>query len=157
VNAKGAAWCGAGSPDELIGRLYSEVTCERSEPSLVRRTIEGGIPVREEVCSPDGRWVDIRAYPSARGINLFYHDVTERRRAEGAARATQKLLQSSLDALNAQIAILDNTGKIIAVNAAWRRAAEVLAKFGERYFMGTNYLEECERARPHQRIVAAGL
>jgi signal transduction histidine kinase len=66
-------------------------------------------------------------------------------------------LQSSLDALNAQIAILDKTGRIIAANAAWRHVAEVIAGRGECYFVGANYVEECERARPHQQMIAAGL
>src|SRR5205814_6553099 len=72
-------------------------------------------------------------------------------------QATPKLLQSSLDALNAQVAILDGTGRILAVNARWRHAAALLAGIGEHYFVGDNYVEECERARPHQRMVAAGL
>jgi two-component system NarL family sensor kinase len=75
-----------------------------------------------------------------------------------AERAAQELLQSSLDALSLQVAILDATGKIIAVSAAWDRAAEMLGRIGEHYVVGANFIEECERAhRPHQRTVAAGL
>jgi signal transduction histidine kinase len=158
VNAKGAEWWGAISPQELIGRLYSEVVGENgTDSSWVRRTINEGLPVREEIFSCDGRWVDLRAYPSARGLNIFYHDITERRAAEVAAHATQELLQSSLDALVAQIAILDGTGKILAVNAAWHKVAERLAEIGEQYLVGANFIAECERARPHQRVTAAGL
>jgi two-component system, NarL family, sensor kinase len=43
------------------------------------------------------------------------------------------------------------------VNAAWQKAAERLAEIGEQYVVGANYIEECERARPHQRVTAAGL
>lgn len=158
VNAKGTAWWGAVSPEELIGRHFSEVTGETgSEPSLLRRAMESRIPGRDEARSADGRWVDIRAYPSGRGLNVFYHDTSERKAAEEAARATEAMLQSSLDALNAQIAILDSSGQIVAANAAWHRAAALLVQIGEHYFVGDNYLEECERARPHQRMVAAGL
>jgi two-component system NarL family sensor kinase len=158
LNAKAAAWWGAGSPQALIGRYYREVTGERgSEPSWTRRAIEGGVPVHEEMFSANSRWIDVSAYPSPRGLNVFYHDVTERKTAERAARAMQDLLQSSLDALSAHIAILDNTGRIIAVNAAWRKAAELAARSGENYFVGANYLEECERARSHQRMIGAGL
>jgi signal transduction histidine kinase len=158
LNAKGAEWWGAASPTELIGRLYSEVVGEdAAERSWACRTIQEGLPVREEFSSADGRWVDLRAYPSARGLNIFCHDSTERRAAEVAARATQDLLQSSLDALVAQIAILDGTGKILATNRSWEKAAERLAKLGERYVVGTNYIEEAECARPHQRVVAEGL
>jgi signal transduction histidine kinase len=106
---------------------------------------------------PDGRWSEIRAYPSAGGVSIFCHDVTEQRAAERAVRRTQRLLQSSLDALTAQVAILDSTGEIIAVNATWHKAAELLARIGENYFIGANYIEQCERSRPHQRKVASGL
>lgn len=157
VNAKGAAWWGA-APEELIGRHFSEVTGETgTEPSLLRRAIKSRIPERDEARSADGRWVDIRAYPSGRGLNIFYHDTSERKAAEEAARATEVMLQSSLDALNAQVAILDASGRIIAANVGWQKAAEQLAQIGEHYFVGDNYVEECERARPHQRMVAAGL
>jgi PAS domain S-box-containing protein len=37
---------------------------------------------------------------------------------------SQRFLQSALDALAAHIAILDETGRIVAVNAAWRRGAD---------------------------------
>jgi PAS domain S-box-containing protein len=158
VNAKGAAWCGDLTPTELIGRNYSEVAGEHApEPSWVRYAMQAGVAVRGEISSSDGRWVQIHAYPYAAGLSIFCHDITEQRAAERAARSTQDLLQSSLDALTAQIAILDGTGKIVAVNAAWQKTAELLAQMGERYSVGTNYVEECDRARPHQREIAAGL
>lgn len=83
--------------------------------------------------------------------------LNQRNRAEIAARATETLLQSSLNALNAQFAILDGAGVILTANAGWSKAAELVAQSGERYFIGDNYLEECERGRPHQRELAAGL
>ena len=158
VNAKGAAWWGTAAPQELIGRNFREVISDRpEEQAWVERTIQAGIAARGEVCLAEGQWADVHAYPSSGGFSIFYHDITERRVAETAARATQELLQCSLDALNAQIAILDSTGRIIAVNAAWRQAAEVTVRHGECYFVGANYIEECERARPHQQMIAAGL
>jgi PAS domain S-box-containing protein len=158
VNAKGAAWCGDLAPTELIGRNYWEVTGEHApDQSWMRRAVQTGVAVRGEISSSDGRWVQIHAYPSAGGLSIFCHDITEQRAAERAARSTQDLLQSSLDALTAQIAILDGSGKIVAVNAAWEKTATRLAQMGERYSVGANYVAECERARPHQREIAAGL
>jgi signal transduction histidine kinase len=158
INAKGAAWCGHDSPGELIGRKYWDIPAQRApDAEWVRRAIQSGAAVRGEFSLPDGRWSEIRAYPSADGVSIFCHDITEQRAAEGAARSTQHLLQSSLDALIAQVAILDSTGEIIAVNASWHKAAELLARIGECYFIGANYIEECERSRPHQRRVASGI
>jgi len=158
INSKGAAWWGQSSPAELIGRDYREIAGGRApDPSWVREAMQAGEVVRGEFSLPDGRWSEIRAYPSAAGLSIFCHDISEQRAAERNVRNAQRLLQSSLDALTAQVAILDSTGEIIAVNAAWQKAAELLARIGESYFVGANYIEECERSRPHQRMVAAGL
>ena len=158
INAKGAAWCGHREPGELIGRNYWEFAAEHvPDSSWVQRGLQAGVAVRGGIASPDGRSGELYAYPSPGGLTIFYHDITERRVAELAHQATRELLQSSLNALTAQIAILDRTGKIIAVNAGWQKAAELLVRFGENYFVGDNYIAECERARPHQRMAAAGL
>ena len=53
---------------------------------------------------------------------------------------------SSFDTLSGQIAILDQTGTILAVNVAWRRFAEANSFFGERCAVGANYLAVCESA-----------
>jgi signal transduction histidine kinase len=157
VNANCAAWWGASTTAELIGKNYWQLRGGRREQAWVRRTIRTGVAARGEVHTADGRWVELHAYPTASGLSVFQHEITDRRAAELAARRTQELLQSSLDALTAQIAILDRTGKIIAANAAWHRAAEALSRADEWYLAGANFLEECERARPHQRTIAAGL
>jgi signal transduction histidine kinase/integral membrane sensor domain MASE1 len=158
ANTIGAAWLGAPKPKDLVGRNFWEITRDRpQEQAWVQRAMETGIPAHGEVQSSNGRWVDVHAYPAAGGVSIFCHETTERRAAERDVRNTQVLLQSSLDALTAYIAILDSTGKIIATNSAWRQIAEALKGTGECYMLGTNYVEECERARPHQRMIAAGL
>jgi len=158
VNAKGAAWCGSAAPEELIGQNYWEVARgHAADRSWVRRAMETEAASRGEISFADGRCFDIHAYPSPSGLSIFCHDITEQRAAERAARSTRELLQSSLDAMTAQVAILDGTGKIVAVNAAWQKVAELLAEVGEHYFVGANYVEQCERGRPHQREIASGL
>ena len=80
-------------------------------------------------------------------------DITERKRGEEAHPEAHQVLQSALDALPAQIAILDEAGKILAVNAAWRRFAEAdlevgpVGPVGAVGPVGTNYLELCEGGR----------
>ena len=159
INEKGAAWCGYRAASELIGRKYWDLVRQRApDPEWVRAAMQAGSAVRGEFSLPDGRWSEIHAYPSNGGLSIFCHDITEQRAAELTARNTQLLLQSSLDALTAQVAILDSTGIIVSVNAAWQKAAEMLlARLGEQYFVGDNYVEECARSRPHQKMVAAGL
>jgi signal transduction histidine kinase len=70
------------------------------------------------------------------------------RRADGIDkdRASHQFLQSTIDALSAHIAILDQNGNIIAVNEQWRRFGEE-NKFGiPGHGIGTNYLAVCESA-----------
>src|SRR5262245_19282766 len=52
-----------------------------------------------------------------------------------------------LDALSANVAILDETGTIIAVNAAWRQFAEANFLQTPQYGIGLNYLAVCEAYR----------
>jgi PAS domain S-box-containing protein len=58
------------------------------------------------------------------------------------------LLRSTMDGLSAHVAVLDETGTIIAVNEAWRRFARSTGFRGPDEGLGMNYLEVCERAAP---------
>jgi PAS domain S-box-containing protein len=51
-----------------------------------------------------------------------------------------------LDALPAQIALLNADGEIVAVNLAWRRFAAVNELQASGFAVGYNYIETCERA-----------
>src|SRR5688572_21656955 len=51
-----------------------------------------------------------------------------------------------LNALRASIAVLDARGVVIAVNQAWIDFARRNGAAGDRFFVGANYLEVCERA-----------
>lgn len=73
-------------------------------------------------------------------------EIIERERAEEALRESERFLQSSLDALSAHVAILDETGNVIHVNRAWRRFAQDNGFTGEGYGIGMNYIEVCESA-----------
>ncbi|MBI1877540.1 MAG: GAF domain-containing protein, partial [Chloroflexi bacterium] len=62
-------------------------------------------------------------------------------------RKAHQFLQATIDALASHIAILDEDGRIIAVNARWRRYAEVNGYRGDpNYGVGINYLEICDSA-----------
>jgi two-component system NarL family sensor kinase len=56
----------------------------------------------------------------------------------------EALLRSTLDALSAHVAVLDETGAIIAVNHAWRSFADATGYAGKDHGLGTNYLAVCE-------------
>ncbi|MBI3802137.1 MAG: PAS domain S-box protein [Nitrospirae bacterium] len=64
---------------------------------------------------------------------------------EATLRESQRFFQSAFDALSAQIAILDDRGAVIAVNAAWRHFSEENTVRGP-IGVGANYLALCEAA-----------
>jgi PAS domain S-box-containing protein len=74
-------------------------------------------------------------------------DITERKQAEAALRASEAFLLSVLNSLPAHIAVLDNTGRITAVNEPWLRFARENGNPAvERIGIGTNYLDASRAA-----------
>jgi PAS domain S-box-containing protein len=78
-----------------------------------------------------------------RGVTM---DITGRRRAEEALRASEELSQAVLNSLQAHIAVLDREGRIVAVNEAWRRFSEENGGAAPGTDVGTNYLQVCHAA-----------
>src|SRR5919206_917382 len=54
--------------------------------------------------------------------------------------------QRTLDSLSAHIAIIDETGTIVAVNKAWRDFARANGAAAKNYAEGANYLRACDSA-----------
>jgi PAS domain S-box-containing protein len=54
--------------------------------------------------------------------------------------------QQTLDSLSAHIAIIDESGTIVAVNKAWRHFAQASGVAGHNYAEGVNYLRVCDSA-----------
>lgn len=79
-----------------------------------------------------------------RGSVASVLDVTERKRTELAIKEYQRFLRSSIDALSSHLAVLDENGIILEVNAAWRRFADANHFAGSGHGVGTNYLDICE-------------
>jgi PAS domain S-box-containing protein len=73
-------------------------------------------------------------------------DIGDMKRVEEALSKSERFAHSTLNALSAHLAILDEAGTIVAVNRAWREFAEanqlVLANVCE----GANYLSVCDTA-----------
>ena len=63
-----------------------------------------------------------------------------------APDVSSPVLQATIDSLPAHLAILDEVGTIISVNAAWRRYAVSNDFSGDDYGLGANYLAVCARA-----------
>jgi PAS domain S-box-containing protein len=63
-----------------------------------------------------------------------------------SARDAESFFQAMLDSLPAHVAVLDDRGMILAVNAAWK-AFEATNGGGEGTGVGANYFDVCDRAR----------
>ncbi len=75
-----------------------------------------------------------------------FTDISARRQAEESLRESAELNQGILGSLNAQIAVLDRDGNIIAVNDAWNRFSQMNGgASGDHTGTGVNYLDVCRR------------
>jgi len=71
-------------------------------------------------------------------------DITVRKQAEEALRASKNFLQATLDSLPSHIAILDETGTILTVNDAWHKFGQANNLKLDEDGVGCNYLSVCE-------------
>ena len=85
-------------------------------------------------------------YGETQGVFAAAHDITERKRAEEALRASELFNKSILNSLTAHIAVLDENGVIIAVNEAWKKFAQENNSPDPDAYLGDNYLAACEVA-----------
>lgn len=61
------------------------------------RAMAAGTPVHFEAQAPlTERWVEVHAYPSAAGLAVLLHDITERKQAEDALRHAYSVLQQRI-------------------------------------------------------------
>jgi signal transduction histidine kinase len=76
-----------------------------------------------------------------------------RKRAERAMEQSNRLLLSTMDALNARVALLDDDGTIIAVNRSWQSFAEAHGHNWSQSVPGHNYFE----AQSETQLIADGI
>jgi diguanylate cyclase (GGDEF)-like protein/PAS domain S-box-containing protein len=78
------------------------------------------------------------------------HDLAESRRLENALQESELFARATIDALSAELCVLDQNGTIVAVNQAWKRFYDENSPNPQHYpnyGLGINYLEVCDRAR----------
>ena len=134
-----------------------------------RACVETGEPwIYDEVLDlPTGRrhWqtclAPVRDPETGRIVTLVgtARDVTADRKAREQVERSQRLLQATVDALSAHVAILDGTGTIIAVNQAWRSFGEANGYRDPDHGIGIDYrsLPCRRRGRGGVAAVARGL
>jgi PAS domain S-box-containing protein len=102
------------------------------------------------------RWMAVRSVPARdddgattwTGVTI---DITDRVEAERARADAEEFLQSVLNGLSATIAIVDEQGRIVHVNQAWREFALDNGAKPDDVGEGASYVQACENATPENR------
>ena len=86
--------------DELLGKVVWDEFPESVGSTFDRMYHEALATDRaitlEEYYPPLGTWFEVRAYPSAGGLSVYFRDATERRQAEDAMRLANARLQFAM-------------------------------------------------------------
>lgn len=179
------------SDDEAIGRdAFDFIAPEcRDHCAAVFRDLQAGKPhtlIDVTFVAKDGRRVPLEGnitvqFENGRPVatRAFFRDVTARKKAEDALRKLNVELESRVaertaalaeserfsrgivDAVSAQLVVLDHDGRIVAANAKWRHNAAETRHDWLAVGVGANYLEACEQSRDSHaakaKAIAAGI
>lgn len=78
--------------------------------------------------------------------SMVIRDITEQKQTEKRLRESEHFLQAMVDALPFHICVLDQTGKIVVVNRAWREFAMANQSMYTNVCEGANYLAVSDAA-----------
>jgi PAS domain S-box-containing protein len=144
INAAAARWLGA-AQDDIVGRSYWGLVSPSSrcgQVVLQAAAEKGHVSVELQSSVRCGHWLEYNIYPSARGLSIYFRDITDRVVSRKQIENAAALLQGTIDALPARVAVLDDAGVVTAVNSAWR----AFTAGGQYCKVGDNYLSHCGRA-----------
>jgi len=148
INAAAAAWLGV-APEAVLGRSYWEFLAPTTPcGKLVEQAKVDGCVVHCELRSGarSDRWLDFHVYPSQSGLSIFFRDITEEIASRKQVEDAAMLLQGTIDALPARMAVLDEFGVVTAVNRAWNAFAGIGRDIGVYCAVGENHVDLCKKA-----------
>lgn len=107
----------------LLGRTlweaYPSVVGTTFEREYRRAVSEKRATTFEEYYPPFDMWIEVKAYPSAEGLAVYFRDVTERRRTRDALRASESKFRQLADSNVLGIISWDAAGHISDANDAF--------------------------------------
>lgn len=160
VNPAFCRLCGLAEA-ELLGQSFTRLLPAPRRARMLARLqafLDGQSSIDGEwlALRPNGDTIRLRAQlvrvpgADAQPCGLLYvQDITQRKQADQALRASQRFLQAVLDGLPAHVCVLDEDGVILAVNQAWRQFALRNGGDAQQVNEGNNYLQVCQRALDH--------
>jgi PAS domain S-box-containing protein len=91
-----------------------------------------------------------------KGYRGITRDITARQQAQTATPESERFARATLDALAAQVCVLDAGGVIITANTAWRAFA-ASQRIGAEVSEGSNYLAVCGQIAGSERLDASAM
>ena len=144
-------------PQSLIGKyVWGEFPDAMNSETF--KAFKNALETQKYVCNEDyyaplNLWQENHIYPSAAGLSVFIRDITLRKNHEQLQKKNHELLLEAaetqaaiLNALPPNIALLNEKGKIIAVNESWKKFAVINNLGLPDYGIGYNYLAFCGTA-----------
>ena len=145
--------------EELLGRtprMLQGPGTDRAELDRLRKALEAWQPVTVELLNyrKDGSefWIELDVVPLADAAGWYTHwvsvqrDITQRRRAEAEREEQRRVVQTILDSLPAQTAMIAGDGSILRVNKSWRDFWMQGSADPEPDWRQINYIEVCRRS-----------
>jgi PAS domain S-box-containing protein len=123
VNRKAAATFGR-TPEQMIGKhIWTEFPEGVGQPfyhAYHRAMAEGEFVFLEEYYPPYDRWFENRIYPSADGIAIFFHEVTDRKRLEQVRHEWEERFRQIADHIEEVFWLASaDSGEIVYVSPAF--------------------------------------
>jgi PAS domain S-box-containing protein len=143
--------------DEMVGHTVGELSPFRdieSNKAMLEQLQQHGYVRYEDLPlkTRDGRHIavefvsNVYAAGDKKVIQCNVRDITERKRNQEVLRDSAATQSSILNALPANIALIDKQGVILSVNERWRQFALANALKASHLGVGQNYFEVCDNA-----------
>nr|WP_171017289.1 ATP-binding protein [Maribacter sp. ACAM166] len=133
-------------PDEVGGSFY----CAYYKAFKTQET-----QILQEYYAPTDKYFENRIFPTVDGLTIYLTDITDKKQIENALNESEAFKIGILSSLSSHIAVIDETGLLIATNKAWDdfslNNGEInLTSTG----VGSNYFEICNKAITEGNLTA---
>ena len=151
VNEKAAIMHGRKAEDLIGKNIWTEFPDVVDEPfyDALHEVMEKQEPRRLQLYySTTDKWFEDLIYPSPDGVSVYYHDITEKKKAEEELKRSKEKLQQVLSSMTESFYVIDKNYRVTLIN----KVAETNLKkaWGYPVTVGTNIIDymPAERDEP---------